>query len=185
MQERWLMYRAAVEDSRLESMDFYHQHIATLPPYLILDVGQHTRRLMCLFGPDTEYVLSRTVEAIMDRVPVNVAVSRMVQELINAFMETGKYHRPQLFDLMITVEQVALDIQQYVQEHHLYVRGRYLPYHYETTGADGSVVLKRLDTFEEFCDASVMSELVMDQSTLTECEVTFDYALFEQNTTTI
>lgn len=183
MDDRWMMYAAAQEGARLESMDFYRNYVAPLPPYLILDVGPLTRRLMCLFGAETEYIVSRTIEAIMDRMTANVAVSRMAQDLFNGFMDTGKYQRPQLFDLLITVEQVALDLQQYVQEQNLYVKGRYLTYRYETMTPDGGVALKLVESFEEFCDSSVMAEMVSEDSTVSEFEVTFDYALFEANNT--
>ena len=179
MDARWMMYQAGKDGARLESMDFYLKQVASLPPYLILDVAHLTRRLVCLFGHDIEYILSRTFEAIMDRTTAHIAVSRMAQDLFNGFMETGKWQRPQLFDALITVEQVALDFQQYVQEQNLYVRGRYLTYHYETMTPDGRVALKRVDSFEEFCDASVMAEQIAEESTITKFEASFDYELFE------
>ncbi len=151
----------------------------SLPTAVIIDLSEPVRKIGSVFKPDPrnligpEYVIDRAIEACRVRTTahrdIGLFSTRLLKDLrdlkerrnlsVQEFKrisgnEEGEWPYPStdLMDMMVTIEQATLDIFDILQAYKMYVSNRYLPYRYETMMPDGTVILKRCQTLEEFLD---------------------------------
>lgn len=138
--------------STLHAHDFFVNQVDLLPMQIVVPVSKQVNRIASLFGSDSEYVLSRIIDAISDYPTSNKKVSRLAEELYTG-LRRGPYHAGvAVLDHTITLEQAALDIRDILFSLGCYVNGRWLIYLYETTMPSGDLLLRRPTGFDEFCD---------------------------------
>lgn len=143
----------------------YNQALRLLPSEVILPLYDQVDTLRFTFGPDREYLLNCIIDDVSDRLNYRMAINHRVRQLMARMLEKDtrqhpensdpllwRDRRPQLFEPMISFEQTALSIQREVEALQLYVLGRFMPYRYETTLPDNSVVLQLIGSWCDFMD---------------------------------
>jgi len=140
-----------------------------LPHTVVIDVSRQIRTINSLFSASPEFIIDQIVEACSYRATayrdiasmtryLHLHLSQAEEELKLLGQENGVKQNPwpypsvTLIDKMITIEQSALDIFHQFELFKLYVMSGFLPYRYEHTFGDGSLILKKYDDCEEFFD---------------------------------
>ena len=139
--------------------EFFDSHIYGLPEHIVLNTSKIVRRLQSVFATDVDYILSRLIEAVSDKQMHAIVLRKTVQDLYNGMYESGRYNQIQLLDILSTLEMASCDLKDYLTENKLYLKGRFLPYKYETTMTDGSIVVVRVHNFEDWCDSVGLMEM--------------------------
>lgn len=141
----------------------------SLPKMVVIDVSKQIRMINALFSASPEFIIDQIVEACSYKPTAHRDIANMTrylhlhlsqaeEELKLLGQENGVGQNPwpypsvTLFDKMITIEQSALDIFHQFDLFKLYVMSGFLPYRYEHTFGDGSLILKKYDDCEEFFD---------------------------------
>lgn len=143
-----------------DAYQFYYQFVAPLPMHVILPTTPMIRKLISIFGPESEILLHRIVVAISDRCSADLKIAKAAGEIYKSLGERKlnrnammmEHHGVAFMDHMVTFEQAGLDLRDVIKNNGLYVEGRWLPYAYEATVNGFDVMLKRPSSFEEFCD---------------------------------
>lgn len=134
------------------AFQFYHEQVAPLPLYLVLDTARPVRKLQSIFGDDGEYLVCKIVEAVTDRASSNTMVSMLSGGIYEDATHGQKVSRVRMLEHMVTLEQCALDIRDALMASGCYLNQRWFPYLYEDLMPDGSILMRRPLSFEEFCD---------------------------------
>jgi len=144
----------------ITASDFYITQVEPLPIHVIIPPVRAVQVLVSLFGSDAEYVLSKIIEAVSDKVSAQLKATRLADEIYHGLTQGAKHRSPQVLDYMITVEQAALDIRDALSESGCYIYDRWLPYMFEHIVPGGSLLLQRATSFEEFCDELLWSNSI-------------------------
>lgn len=147
------------------NQETYFQQINHLPEYISLPLQKQVRLLRILFN-NYESILNSIIEDVSDRQFYFRAIHDRSEKITFEWLKKQEQNnarfaeavvgegfvdpRVRLYDLMVSFEQIALDIQEQINDHQLYIVGRFVPYRYETTLQDGSVILLLIDDWEEF-----------------------------------
>lgn len=138
--------------STLQAHDFFVNQVDLLPMQIVIPSQKPVNQIVSLFGSDSEYVLSRIIDAISDYPTSNQKVSRLAGELYKGLRSGPANMGVVVLDHTITLEQAALDIRDVLQSLGCYINGRWLIYLYDTTLQSGALLLRRPTGFDEFCD---------------------------------
>jgi hypothetical protein len=168
--------RRSMHPQQLRRMTEFTRQLMVVPEHVIVDVSPMTNRMSSMFTASIEFVFDSVIEALHDRHQIPNNIRLMNRHLANILSdEPAMYgHRADtiskwavgqphsLMDQMITIEQCALDMGDVIDHHKLYLYGRFLPYQFEGLLAGGSLLLKRIEDYNDFC-ARIFVELGFDE----------------------
>jgi hypothetical protein len=140
-----------------ESHDFYgiyETHVQLLPSKIIIPASDPIRRITLIFGPDSELVVSKILDALNDEVTSNIKIAKIADEIYDGLVlgSRGPVNRVAYLDKMVGLEQAGLDLRDVLRASGCYVQNRWMPYLYETILSDYSLLLVLPRSLEEFHD---------------------------------
>lgn len=147
----------------IQRMSEFTRQLLVVPEHVIVDVSPMTNRMSSMFTASIEFVFDSIIEALNDKHQVPNNLRLMNRHLANILSDEPTMFGPHdVMDKMITIEQCALDMGDVIDNHKLYLYGRFLPYQFEGLLAGGSLLLKRIEDYNDFC-ARIFVELGFDE----------------------
>jgi len=128
------------------------RQLFTVPVHVVIGVRKPVLRLSTMFEYSIEHLLDGIIEAVADKNTVSHNLNHLSKRLMGLVKDTPNFEEFGYIDRMVALEQCALDIAQYLDDYRLYLYGRYLPYRFETLMVNGSILLMRVQNYDEFCE---------------------------------
>lgn len=149
-------------DLELSESDFFE----SVPEIVIVPVAEPIRQIYSLFDHSPEFIIDQAIEACMSRASAHANIANFAMRLANQLealeerrrgdRHLTEWRNPDAFvrlsDRLITIEQATFEIQRQLELYKLYNPIGFLPYRFEHVLGDGSLVLKRCESKEEFFD---------------------------------
>lgn len=162
--------------TKIQRMSEFTRQLMIVPEHVIVDVSPMTNLMSSMFTASIEFVFDSIIDALYDKHQVPNNIRLMNQHLANILSDEPAFygrqqsrldkwalmHPHSLMDQMITIEQCALDMGDVIDNHKLYLYGRFLPYQFEGLLPGGSLLLKRVEDYHDFC-ARIFVELGFDE----------------------
>lgn len=141
----------------------------TYPEVVVIDISKPVNRIRSMFQEQVspEFIVDQAIEACTSRGSFERDVRHFSNRLLKDLndwdeqveCETMKFRpygnrAPNVnnFDTVIAVEQATLDLFDKFKEYKLYGRSGFMPYHFDHILSDGSVMLRKCGSAEEFFD---------------------------------
>lgn len=132
--------------------EFYTKYVISMPDIIVVACSKPVATLRSLFGSDTEFVLSKIVEACTDKVSSNIRLANLAGTIYSGLAHSKPAGRVTMMESMVTLEQCSLDIRDSIFSYGCYINNRWLPYTFEKLLPDCSVLLQKPQSYEEFVD---------------------------------
>lgn len=135
---------------------YYCSKVAVLPLYVILDSPSMDIVSLAVAnigncGIDRDILLHGCVDVLKDTQKIQYNKQLWIRQLVGK-LNSLEYNKDYMLQSIIAVENVINVLHQLFISHNLYIDSRLLVYRFENDHMSSGFILKRIETYEDFCD---------------------------------